>query len=126
MVSTQGVARSGVFYAIWRQLCPRCRQGRIFKRSIFLGFPAMNQRCPVCDLKFEREGGYFLGAMYISYGLALVTILVLAAVLWGAVHLRMDKAVVWALILFVPFIPSLTLLARVLWIHLDQALDPEK
>ena len=31
----------------------------------------MYERCEVCNLKFEREPGYFLGAMYISYGLGL-------------------------------------------------------
>ena len=40
----------------------------------------MHEYCPVCGLKFEREEGYFLGAMYISYGLALFVIL--AVVLW--------------------------------------------
>ena len=27
----------------------------------------MYERCPECDLKYEREQGYFLGAMYFSY-----------------------------------------------------------
>jgi len=43
----------------------------------------MNDRCPACDLKFEREQGYFLGAMYISYGVALVMITAIAALLWS-------------------------------------------
>ena len=43
----------------------------------------MRERCPVCSLKFEREEGYFLGAMYISYSLALLTVVVLSGVLWG-------------------------------------------
>jgi hypothetical protein len=31
-------------------------------------------QCPNRSLKFEREAGYFLGAMYISYGLGLIAI----------------------------------------------------
>ena len=42
----------------------------------------MYQQCSVCNLKYEREPGYFLGARYISYGLALVTIALLALVVW--------------------------------------------
>ena len=42
----------------------------------------MHDRCPACGLKFEREPGYYLGAMYVSYGLALVTIVVIAIALW--------------------------------------------
>ena len=41
----------------------------------------MFERCPVCDLRFEREPGYFMGAMYISYVLGLLVIAVFAAVL---------------------------------------------
>jgi hypothetical protein len=29
-------------------------------------FLRMHERCPACGLKFEREDGYFLGAMYIG------------------------------------------------------------
>jgi uncharacterized protein (DUF983 family) len=106
-------------------LCPRCRTGKIFRKSLFL-FPKMYERCPACDLKFEREPGYFLGAMYIGYGLAIVTIAILALGLWWFLQWRIDKAVIWATLLFLPTAPVLTLLARVLWIYLDQAIDPDR
>jgi len=70
----------------------------------------MHERCPVCHLKFAREAGYFLGAMYISYGIALVWI---------------TKDTVWAVILFLPLAPTIALFSRVLWIYLDQTIDPE-
>lgn len=114
-----------VFQGIVHQLCPRCRAGKIFRKSLFF-FPKMYERCPACDLKFEREEGYFLGAMYIGYGLAIVTIGLLAAVLWWFLQWRIDKAVIWATLIFLPTAPLLTLLARVLWIYLDQAVDPDK
>ena len=119
-------AEVSAFAGIFRQLCPRCRSGHIFRSSIYFGFPKMHERCPVCDLQFQRESGYFLGAMYISYGLALIVILALAVVLWFLTHWRLDKLTIWAIILFLPLAPSLTLLARVLWIYLDQAIDPER
>ena len=86
----------------------------------------MHDRCPQCGLRFNREPGYFLGAMYISYGLALAVIVVLGAVLWGLTSWRLEKVALWAVLLFLPFAPALTLLSRVLWIYLDQTLDPEK
>ena len=116
--------RTSVLTGILRQLCPRCRSGRIFQKSILRGLPRMETYCPVCGLKFEREEGYFLGAMYISYGLALVTITMLTAVLW-AWNGKLVSDVVWAVVLFLPVAPILTLFARVLWIYLDQAVDPE-
>ncbi|HWY56886.1 MAG TPA: DUF983 domain-containing protein [Terriglobales bacterium] len=106
-------------------MCPRCRSGKIFGKSIFTGFPRMRERCPNCDLKFEREQGYFLGAMYISYGLALITIVALALLLWASTSWSLQKITLWAILLFVPLAPGLALFSRVLWIYLDRAIDPE-
>ena len=122
----QGDVKPPALMSILKQRCPRCRAGKIFRGSIFRGFPKMYERCEVCDLKFEREAGYFLGAMYISYGLALVTIAIIAALLWSVTSWSIVKDIAWAAILFLPFAPSLTLLARVLWIYLDQTVDPEQ
>ena len=112
--------------AIVRQLCPRCRRGRIFRRSIFTGFPKMHQLCPACGLNFEREEGYFLGAMYISYGIALVLIVAIAAVLWYFTGCALDKLALWSFIGFLPLAPTVTLFSRVCWIYLDQAVDPDR
>jgi len=86
----------------------------------------MNDRCNTCGLLFNREPGYFLGAMYISYGLGLLTVLGFGLVLWMLTRWRLDKLTLWAVVLFLPFTPMLTFLSRVLWIYLDQAFDPEK
>src|ERR1700758_4816880 len=112
--------------AILHQKCPRCRSGAIFRSSIFRGIAKMNEHCPVCDLKFQREEGYFLGAMYISYGMALVTITVLAVLLWSITGWSIMKSTLWAIVLFLPLVPGVPLFARVLWIYLDQSIDPEK
>ena len=109
---------------ILRQLCPRCGIGRIFRRSVLRGFPKMHERCPVCDLKFEREEGYFLGAMYISYGIGVVMICAFAAVLWLLTRWSLQKVVLWGIVLFIPFAPPITLFSRVLWIYLDRSVDP--
>jgi len=97
----------------------------MFPRSILAGFPSMFERCPVCALKFEREPGYFLGAMYISYSVALVTIVVLALALWLGMRWSLQRSALWAILLFLPLAPAITLFSRVLWIYLDQAIDPE-
>jgi hypothetical protein len=85
----------------------------------------MYERCLVCDLRFEREPGYFLGAMYISFGLAIVIIADFAALLWAVTGWGITKDTIWAVVLFLPLAPAITLFARVLWIYLDQSIDPE-
>lgn len=41
--------------------CPVCGQGKLFR-----GPYKMNETCPVCHFKFEREEGYFSSAMAIN------------------------------------------------------------
>jgi uncharacterized protein (DUF983 family) len=49
-----------------RKRCPRCGERRIFD-----GFFSLKGRCPVCDLRFEKEEGGFLGAMALNYAVAI-------------------------------------------------------
>jgi uncharacterized protein DUF983 len=86
----------------------------------------MHERCPACNLKFEREEGYFLGAMYISYGLSLLSIVVFTLLFWSITEWSLIKDVGLALIFFLPLAPAMTLFARVLWIYLDQTVDPDR
>src|SRR5438132_11893485 len=117
-------SHSSTISAILHQKCPRCHSGAIFRSSIFRGFVKMNERCPVCDLKFQREEGYFLGAMYISFGLALVIIALIAVLLWAITGWWIPRVMMWAVVLFLPLAPALSLLASVLCIYLDLAFDP--
>jgi uncharacterized protein (DUF983 family) len=100
--------------------------GGIFPYSIFRGFPKMCERCSICDLKFDREPGYFLGAMYLSFGLGVLIMAPIAVVLWILTSWSITKVIFWAAVLFLPFAPTIALLARVLWIYLDQSVDPEQ
>jgi uncharacterized protein (DUF983 family) len=106
-------------------LCPRCRTGEIFRRSVWL-FPGMYERCVECGLKFEREQGYFLGAMYIGYGLGIGAIALLAVLVWEVTEWPLMRSVVGGIVLFVPLAPVLTWMSRVLWIWMDQGIDPDK
>ena len=62
--------------------CPRCRQGDLFVSTIFKvrSFTEMHKYCGLCKLEFEREPGFFYGALYISYVFS-VAILAIAAVI---------------------------------------------
>jgi uncharacterized protein (DUF983 family) len=119
-------AKPSTLGSILAQRCPRCRMGRIFRYSIFRGFPKMCERCSICDLTFEREPGYFLGSMYISYFLGVLIMAPIAALLWALTGRGITKVIIGAVLLFLPLAPTITLFARVLWIYLDQGIDPER
>lgn len=46
-----------------RKRCANCGGGRLFE-----GYFALRPRCPACGFGFEREEGYWLGAMVVSIG----------------------------------------------------------
>ena len=45
-----------------RLRCPRCGHAPIFS-----GWFTLLAACPLCGLTFEREPGYFVGAIYLNY-----------------------------------------------------------
>ncbi len=86
----------------------------------------MCERCSICDLKFEREPGYFLGAMYFSFAMGVLIMAPIAVSLWALTGWGITKVIICSVVLFLPFAPTITLFARVLWIYLDQTVDPEE
>jgi uncharacterized protein (DUF983 family) len=103
--------------------CPRCGQGRLFRRWFTL-----TERCPRCGLRFEREEGAFLGSLALNYGvtgvlfigtLAVWLILTLPDV--PVVPLTITCIAIAALfpLIFFPF-------AKMLWTATDLALHGSK
>lgn len=107
--------------ALLKGLCPRCRAGKIYRRAL-----TMHERCPVCDLKYEREQGYFLGAMGVSYVLGLsVLTLVLVVLSYGVFpEWPAYKALLPTLAIYLPMLPFITRASRILWIHFDRTIGP--
>ena len=59
--------------------CPNCGAKSLFKAGALF---ELNQECPVCGLKFEKEEGFFLGAMAINYAVTCICLLSPVAILW--------------------------------------------
>ncbi len=114
----------GVLSAIWQQLCPRCRRGPIYRTSLWRGFLDMHERCPNCGLKFEREQGYFIGAMYISYLISIPPGLVIVLLLWRITGWPFNNVMLGAFFVYLPLVPLVTRYARVLWMYVDRHFDP--
>ncbi len=106
------------FTAILRQRCPVCLQGKVFRSLL-----GMNKTCPVCGLQFERETGYFLNAMFFAYVLGFLILVPLTLLLY---FLNASIAI-FSLIIVVTmaiFWPMIFRYSRVIWLHVDQLLDP--
>lgn len=65
--------KGNIILNVLNEKCPNCGQGKVFeKKNKFFEMPVMKHKCEVCDYQFDREPGYFIGAMYLSYGLAVL------------------------------------------------------
>ena len=109
------------FRALRLGLCPECGQGRIFA-----GAWKMNECCPVCGVKFERGPGYFTGAMYFSYalGIPIIAALTLLGKFWLLPKWPLHWLVLIAWLFFLPFVPWVFRVSRILFIHVDRYFDP--
>jgi uncharacterized protein (DUF983 family) len=108
---------------IVRKRCPRCRRGRVF-RALW----KMNEMCSVCRLDFFRgDPGYFTGAMYASYAMAIPLLTLLTVIEY---LLLPGISLVWLVLLAsflcTPLIPWIWQYSRVLWIYFDRYFDPEE
>jgi hypothetical protein len=50
----------------------------------------------------------------------------IAAPFWALTGWWITKVIIWAVVLFLPLAPTITLFARVLWIYFDQSVDLER
>lgn len=93
---------------------------------MFSGLFHMHETCPSCHLKFEREPGYFLGSIYINYGLtAMIT-----TVAWMVLQLGFGfepKPLAFGLLGFcVVFGTIFFRYARALWLALDCRFEDDR
>jgi uncharacterized protein (DUF983 family) len=61
-----------IVYSTLTNTCPHCHKGKVFKSSNpynLLKIFHMNDQCGACGEKYQREPGFFFGAMYVSYAL---------------------------------------------------------
>jgi uncharacterized protein (DUF983 family) len=123
MKNNEGRPSSTAVEGILRKRCPRCRRGLVF-HSLW----KMNENCPVCALDFDRgDPGYFTGAMYASYAMAIPLIALVTLILylflpaWSLLRLVSLAAFICS-----PLIPWIWQYSRVLWIYFDRYFDPEE
>jgi uncharacterized protein (DUF983 family) len=102
-----------------RLRCPNCGTGKLFA-----GWFRMHPRCSECGFKFERGPGYWLGSIYVNYGLAAILVTAGYFVLFFTEALP-QETVLWVLTSFCVIFPLCFFrFARSIWIALDVYFDP--
>jgi uncharacterized protein (DUF983 family) len=126
------MAETPLLKAVMSGLCPRCRRGHLFQYNSWLPgkYHVQRANCEHCNLKFELEPAFFIGARYVSYAMmvALIGILFVAT----AVLLQDPSLTVYLCII----IPAIVLTAPLIqrssqviylylfgWVKYDATLD---
>jgi uncharacterized protein (DUF983 family) len=105
-------------WAVLRLRCSYCMRG-----PVYAGFFRMYERCPVCGIQHEREHGYFLMAIVFGYFFYLAVLMPLSIWLYR-IRLPMWQFVTVITVVSIVLIPPVFHYARVLWLHIDEVLDP--
>lgn len=117
----RGTQRARLLARGFRRQCPRCGAGGLFPSLLKIHDP-----CPRCGLVFEREEGYWLGAMIMAFaaieilfGASFVATMVLT---WPDVPWNLLLVVGLSVTAVLPFLISPW--TRTVWMAVDRAFMP--
>jgi len=93
---------------------------------MFVGLFTMNTACAVCGHRFEREQGFFQGAMYVSWvlGVTYLAGLAILAQQFLVPRIGIVYSTLSVVAIHVMCIPAVFRYSRVIWAHLNAATRP--
>ena len=95
--------------------CAKCHQGKIFRY-----FMMMNDSCSECGHQFEREEGFFLGAMILSYFLSTLLALPVLLLTVFKYDLEFPVALLIAAAVMLVTSPVIYRYSKLVWIHVEE------
>jgi uncharacterized protein (DUF983 family) len=105
-----------------KKRCPNCGQGKVF-RSYF----KLNESCSVCGFRFEREPGYWVGALSVNIAFCEIWyfLLFVGTVIVTAPDVEWQWLLIFGLLTnaILPFV--LLPYSRTLWLSLHLYFDPQ-
>ena len=118
-----------IFYSIVRNKCPQCHQSNVFKTNNAFNlskFDKMNAICDCCGLKYEKEPGYFYGAMYESYGVMVGWFIITWAIDTFLINSETWQYLTFFIISIIVFMPLTFRISRLLWLNIFVKFDKDK
>lgn len=63
------MAQTSLTKAVVNGCCPRCRRGHLFEYNSWMPgkYDVQRKNCEHCNLRFELEPAFFIGARYVAY-----------------------------------------------------------
>lgn len=109
-----------IVYSTVANKCPRCHKGKVFENNNPYSFKnglTMHDSCSECNLKYEREPGFFYGALYVSYALmsGIFIVWFLADLLW--LHMEAVNLVIIVVSSMLLLFSVVYRTARIVWMN---------
>lgn len=116
-------------YSIAKMKCPKCQEGDFFVSHPYNLKKAgdIYPKCINCGLKYEKEPGFYYGAMYVSYAIC-VAIFVF---FWVSFNLFFENVrlglqigiIITAFLITAPYVYALS---KIIWANLFISFDPKE
>jgi hypothetical protein len=115
-------------YSILFLKCPKCHQHPLFIHPNpyrYKGFFDMPKKCPVCEENFERETGFYWGAMMVSHALTTILIVIIHLIIHPFYGFEPIPNIIAILCTLIPLTPITFRIARAVWINFFVDYDPQ-
>ena len=107
--------------AALRLRCPECRTGILYSEN-----GTMHRRCPRCGIRFDREPGYFTGAVWIIFLIATpIGLGCTVGVMYLLPEIHPGLAGLLGALCFAPSVPVAMRYSRSLWMYVDHQMNPQ-
>ncbi len=116
-------------YSVFTNTCPKCHKGKFFSNPNpyrLREFDKMHPACSYCGESFEREPGFYIGSMYISYALSVMLTAVVFVTCIVILELNIYLIIGLLSALFILLLPVIFRLSRLIWINIFVGYDPER
>lgn len=123
------VGKGSKLYSIFKRKCPQCHEGEFFVSSVYdlKHIGDIKEQCDHCGLKYEKEPGFYYGAMYVAYGLGVATFVTF----WVSMNLFFNNVstgvqigvIIAAIIILGPYLYALS---KIIWVNMFIGFKKEK
>jgi hypothetical protein len=117
-----------IAYSVVFNKCPQCHQAKVLKYPPYQINKLLDteELCSHCHLKYEKEPGFFYGALYVSYALTSGVFIVAYILQLTLLELPITQfAILMVSVLLLTF-PLIARWSRVLWLNFFVPFNPSK
>ena len=122
-----GTWKESKFYSIVNFKCPRCHDGDLFPANTLYNpkrFSDMYESCPCCGLAYEKEPGFYYGAMYVSFGISTALFLAVLFTLNSIVEeITITMVMATIIVIVIGLLPLTFRISRAIWINIFESYE---